>query len=160
MKESDYHKKWRLKNKEKWQASQRKWRQKNKKRFREYTRRYRAKHNLLDPFRLYKRAIKSKETRERLRHEIFVLLGNKCTSCGFFDRRALQIDHVNGGGNKERKLFRHGYYEKILDAIKEGVNKYQLLCANCNWIKRYEKKEENPIQCRPMGFAEAAVKLA
>jgi hypothetical protein len=51
------------------------------------------------------------------------------------DIRDLQIDHINGGGNKERKshkgstlfawLIRHNY--------PEG---YQVLCANCNWVKR------------------------
>ena len=49
---------------------------------------------------------------------------------------------------------------RVLRSVAENEGRYQLLCANCNWIKRYEKKEENPIQCRPMGFAEAAVKLA
>ena len=65
--------------------------------------------------------------------------GGQCSRCGFSDIRALQIDHVNGGGCQEIK--RHtlsGYYKKVMDN-KNG--KYQLLCANCNWIKRYENGE-------------------
>ena len=29
----------------------------------------------------------------------------------------------------------------VKESIKNNYNKYQLLCANCNWIKRYENKE-------------------
>src|SRR3990172_4802494 len=31
------------------------------------------------------------------------LLGSRCVRCGFTDARALQIDHINGGGSKELK---------------------------------------------------------
>ena len=79
--------------------------------------------------------------RNRLRAEVIVLLGSKCCKCRFDDVRALQIDHVNGGGNKARKENPSWsvFYREILD----GVHKYpvQLLCANCNFIKRHENKE-------------------
>ncbi len=59
--------------------------------------------------------------------------------CGFDDIRALQIDHINGGGRKDsigtnnpRK-----YYENMFNAL----NTVQILCANCNWIKRYTHNE-------------------
>lgn len=69
------------------------------------------------------------------------ILGGKCKRCGFDDIRALQIDHVNGGGNKEHK--EGGSYKIYLKIIsnKNAEGEYQLLCANCNWIKRYENKE-------------------
>lgn len=72
--------------------------------------------------------------------QVFDLLGWKCTQCGFADMRALQIDHIDGGGNQERKT--RGGSEEILKKIlrTNGVG-YQLLCANCNWIKRFEKNE-------------------
>ena len=61
-----------------------------------------------------------------------------CCKCGFDDIRALQIDHINGGGLKHFKSHTSvGYYKSMLDEPE----KYQLLCANCNWIKRYENKE-------------------
>jgi hypothetical protein len=72
---------------------------------------------------------------------ILDLLGNKCVRCGETDWRCLQIDHINGGGTKD---FAHGAnarYCKIIREIKAGLNKYQLLCANCNWKKRYENHE-------------------
>lgn len=74
----------------------------------------------------------------RVRKEALEILGSKCCKCGFSDIRALQIDHINGGGNRERK-------EKGDYAMYKGVilnpEKYQLLCANCNWIKRHENHE-------------------
>ena len=71
----------------------------------------------------------------------FQILGTRCTICGFNDIRALQIDHRNGGGNKERKtIFRspRQFYKAV---ITDGGQKYQLLCANCNQIKRIEQRE-------------------
>lgn len=73
------------------------------------------------------------------KNEVFDLLGRKCSVCGFSDERALQIDHVNGGGNKERKSMRgKKLYGHILSLGGVG---YQILCANCNWIKRVENSE-------------------
>lgn len=65
--------------------------------------------------------------------------GRKCIKCGFEDCRALQIDHVNGGGRKERKVSLKLYSEKI----RKNPTQYQVLCANCNSIKRHENKEFN-----------------
>ena len=81
-----------------------------------------------------------------LKFKIFSLLENRCTICGFSDWRALQVDHVNGGGNKERKANNNnnntwGFYKRILEEIEAGSKDYQLLCANCNWIKKWEKNE-------------------
>jgi hypothetical protein len=79
----------------------------------------------------------------RTRHAIFDVLGHACTKCGYSDIRALQIDHIHGGGNKQRALDNSlGYFRAILDdpQIKE---KYQTLCANCNWIKRAENNENS-----------------
>jgi len=86
--------------------------------------------------------------RKEILDEIFNVLGARCTLCGYdVDRRALQIDHIGGGGNEERKLFSDdvsGYYSYILEHINSG--KYRILCANCNAIgaienhKRYWEK--------------------
>jgi len=77
--------------------------------------------------------------------EAYELLGNKCAHCGFDDARALQIDHVDGGGKKELTNIgnRRVYYKRIIALIKSGSKKkYQLLCANCNWIKRHVDNEK------------------
>ena len=73
------------------------------------------------------------------RRKVLELLGNKCVKCGFTDIRALQVDHIDGGGAKEKRLLKTlPMYRKILKTKGKG---YQLLCANCNWIKRYENGE-------------------
>jgi hypothetical protein len=92
-----------------------------------------------------------KDGRRKIVMEIFNLLGNKCINpynlphpdwCN--DPRCLQIDHINGGGCKHLKRL-HGdrgkLYREILKEIKVGSKDYQLLCANCNWLKRYKDKE-------------------
>lgn len=85
----------------------------------------------------------AKKRREQ-RLELLKYMGGKCVKCGFSDYRALQIDHVNGDGNKERKANPLGaYYKYLFDNVKNNPNKYQLLCANCNWIKRFENREFN-----------------
>ena len=76
------------------------------------------------------------------RKKAISLLGGKCKKCGFPDIRALQIDHINGGGNIESKKFgSYHMYLKIKKSINTEKYNYQVLCANCNWIKRYENKE-------------------
>lgn len=67
--------------------------------------------------------------------KVFELLGNRCARCGFDDRRALQINRIDGaprGNNNNR-----AYYREILNALVY----YQLLCANCGLIKRAEETE-------------------
>lgn len=92
----------------------------------------------------------AREHRKLLRIKILELLGNKCSNpdCaipgGMDDLRCLQIDHVNGGGNREKVGKLHDgykYYKMILKKITEGSKDYQLLCANCNWIKRCKNHE-------------------
>lgn len=78
----------------------------------------------------------------KLRVAIFAILGSRCVKCGFDDLRALQIDHINGGGSKQRKgLAGRDYHRAILDELLGGSSDYQILCANCNWIKRAENNE-------------------
>jgi len=101
-----------------------------------------------------KRRICHREWSRRQRLEIIRLLGGQCTNPysqhkePYIDVRALQIDHVNGGGRKEVKKFKNcttSYYSFILKKIKSGSKDYQLLCANCNWIKKYENNESKNI---------------
>ena len=75
----------------------------------------------------------------KLRAAVIAFLGGVCVRCGFSDARALQIDHVRGGGKRELKGVRRSAYYKSVMADTTG--KYQLLCANCNWIKRYDNNE-------------------
>lgn len=81
----------------------------------------------------------SKRAYYRLKERIFEKFGGICMRCGFSDIRALQVDHIGGGGCSElRGTNRKKYYTSVL-FDKSG--KYQLLCANCNWIKKHENNE-------------------
>lgn len=89
----------------------------------------------------------SRQKRAEVRESIHSMLGLKCARCGFDDPRALQIDHVNGGGRQEQVQNRLGGLSRgklILGKILAGSKEYQLLCANCNWIKRAENAHEQP----------------
>jgi len=79
----------------------------------------------------------------RKRAAAIALLGGKCNwpDCSWSDPRALQVDHINGGGHKELvEIGNLAIYNKILK-IKEPEKEYQILCANHNWIKRHLNKE-------------------
>lgn len=83
----------------------------------------------------------SKIRRER-RLAIISLLGGKCEECGETDLRVLQLDHRNGGGSKERREI--GDPSIVFKMVLEGlldIRRYNLLCANCNWVKRSEQNE-------------------
>jgi hypothetical protein len=78
------------------------------------------------------------------RTTIIEKLGGKCTRCGFTDIRALNIDHINDDGAKERIGYNNRmFYDKLLKMTDEELfSRYQVLCANCNSIKRLEKLEQ------------------
>lgn len=82
-----------------------------------------------------KRVAKQRET-------IITKLGGKCVSCGITDDRVLNIDHVFGGGTKERNLIGGGYYSFVLNKLESNTEDYQLLCCNCNQIKKIVNNEE------------------
>lgn len=82
-----------------------------------------------------------KKLRVRRRREVLELMGSKCVRCGFNDFRALQIDHIDGGGLKKIKAI-GGTGRQLKIILENGKYKgLQLLCANCNWIKRDENNE-------------------
>ena len=65
-----------------------------------------------------------------------------CVRCGFTDLRTLSIDHIEGGGTRERIKFSalgSQFYRRLQkNNYPDG---YQTLCMNCQWIKRFENKE-------------------
>jgi hypothetical protein len=86
-----------------------------------------------------------RKCQRNLRFKVIELLGGKCNNpdCPIpreiIDKRALQVDHINGGGCKEFKAIgAHGVYRRVLKHPED----YQLLCVYCNWIKRYIKPED------------------
>jgi hypothetical protein len=84
----------------------------------------------------------SREAKARLKASLFDLYGHVCVRCSFEDKRALTLDHKLNNGNKERKeLGERGVYTKAKNTYLP--NEYQILCMNCQFIKRCEDKNEN-----------------
>lgn len=127
------------------------YREKNREHLNNYSLNYYYKKNLKEKRKIWygknAETLRSsrREWHQKKRMEVIDLLGKVCSACGFSDWRALQIDHIDGGGCKERKSISHtpsALLFKVIESIKTNEYKYQLLCANCNWIKRYEAKEQ------------------
>ena len=82
---------------------------------------------------------RSKKYLDTLKSQLFASLGGAvCKRCGFDDKRALQLDHVYGKGNTQRRILT---VVKMIHHAIENPSGYQILCANCNWIKRVENGE-------------------
>lgn len=65
----------------------------------------------------------------------------KCQHCGITDARVLTIDHIDGGGVAHRKEIGASmtFYNWIIkNNFPPG---FQILCANCQHIKRWTNKE-------------------
>lgn len=132
---------WQLANPEKWADILRKSRQRRKELGKE-------KQYYLDHKEHIGFVHKQRETKRKL--DVFSHYSNgelKCVHCGINDIRVLQLDHINAGGTNHRKHLRtlgiplagsHFYKWLQLNKYPEG---YQVLCANCNWIKRTENNE-------------------
>jgi hypothetical protein len=90
---------------------------------------------------------KNKIYRRKILIELFELLENKCNRCGITDKRVLQVDHKDGGGNRHRKVrgAAYTYYQDMINSVKLGKNEYQLLCSNCNIIEGIEKGYKKTI---------------
>lgn len=77
---------------------------------------------------------------ERLKF-VIDFFGGKCIRCGFSDIRALQMDHTLGRNGEKRLGNIDSRYSFVKTFPEEAKVKYQLLCANCNFIKREENGE-------------------
>jgi len=106
---------------------------------------------LQDPLRAFKyRAGYQRKWAQKVRDKVIEKLGGRCSSpnCGWInsdgsqgctDRRCLQVDHVRGDGSSERKNL--NYFQIYQKVLLDAEGRYQLLCANCNWIKKNLNQE-------------------
>ena len=80
----------------------------------------------------------ARERWKRDRAKMFEALGGALCRCGFSDTRALEIDHISGGGKDHRKNLSNSAYR---DYVISNTNDFQVLCSNCHSIKTYEEFE-------------------
>lgn len=127
-------------------AYQRAWRAKNREKARGISNAANEKYRAENPATKRNSARKHNQ---KIREYIILFFGGKCVRCGFSDSRALQCDHINGDGYLERKDTTRGgaglslsyRYRLVKNDPEKARSIYQLLCANCNQIKRDENYE-------------------
>lgn len=79
-----------------------------------------------------------KAYRDRVRQKVFDYFGNKCACCGETEPKFLTIDHINGGGNVQRKKLGKSGFVMYKWLIKNNFpDGFQLLCYNCNCAKGF-----------------------
>jgi hypothetical protein len=106
-----------------------------RKRFPVYVRQYEKEWRAANPEK--RRAIE-KKCRDKVRLRVLTHYGGnppKCKCCGEKHIEFLSIDHINGGGSKERKIYGSKLAYSI---IRRGYPKgYRVLCHNCNQALGY-----------------------
>ena len=140
----NYNRQWQLTHREHKREQNRKWRENHKEYIREYNIAYNESH-----YKQYHRKPESSEQaqkhRERynakLRKEVLTHYGDgklACIICGENRLLCLSIDHINGGGNKHRKML----------GLRAGIPFYQwlrkrgyplgfrTLCMNCQAVTK------------------------
>lgn len=73
--------------------------------------------------------------RQRIRDEVFEAYGGyTCVCCGEIEPLFLTLDHIHGGGNKERLQKGGGGMQTLQRLRRENFPEgFQVLCRNCNW---------------------------
>lgn len=122
---------YRERNREVFRERNRKWVEKNKEYLQNYGKQWRA--NLLNKERSKKW---NKERRQQIKLVILSHYGGKCKCCSEDRVEFLAIDHINGGGGKQRKKVGAGNFLKWI--IRNDFPKdLRILCHNCNAALAY-----------------------
>lgn len=110
------------------------WRESHPAQYREYFRKYRR-------INQEQTNTNVRNYHKRIREQAIKAYDGKCACCGESDMRFLTIDHINGGGNKHRRLLRNGHHggQTIYRFLINGgfPTGFQVLCYNCNCGKQY-----------------------
>ncbi len=95
--------------------------------------------------------LENKEWRQKYYHDYYAKIrleslskvdpALKCAVCGCDDTRFLEINHIKGGGNKDRKTPRNETKNMILliHLGKRGIEDLNLLCRACNSVDHLER---------------------
>jgi len=88
-----------------------------------------------------------KQYYEKIRLEVLAKVNPalKCARCGCDDTRFLEVNHIKGGGNKERLSYKNGKHDVSHNMIllihndKRGLEDLNLLCRPCNSLDHLER---------------------
>lgn len=150
---------------------QRRRRKEHPERYREYGRRYYHRHKHSRRWRNHRREYArryyhlhpeyhqsyAREWHQKLKAAAIKHYGNACACCGESTYEFLCIDHINGGGNEQRR--RLGCSRNFYSWLKKnGYPKgFRTLCHNCNQSLGYngycphQKKNKGRIRVLPRG---------
>ncbi len=100
------------------------------------------------------RQVKNRRQADERHQKVAALLGGVCVKCGISDWRVLQVNHINGGGQKEQRRGRSEgrphMYQDILTG-RRSTDDLDLRCANCNVLYEYERRM--PLQAAVVVFS-------
>jgi len=109
----------------------------------------------------------NKKERVRLKMDVYNHYAKngiiECGHCGYKDIRALDIDHIDDKGAEHRiKLFGKRTLAGTTFYRWLRTNKYpsgfQILCRNCNWIKKLNADNTNTLQIHSKNISNTNIK--
>ena len=129
------------KNKVKLEAKRKEWKEKNPDYGKNYYQTHKTEHRqYMKKWYQNNKKLQSQKARDkRLKNKILIFLHYSennlcCKCCGEKQLEFLTLDHINGGGNKHRKILRRkDLYIWVIDNNFPEI--FTLLCMNCNWAK-------------------------
>lgn len=77
----------------------------------------------------------AKEVNRGIKLDIFRHYGNRCRCCGTDHPDFLAIDHIEGGGTKQREEVGGGTHFYLWLEKNSYPPEFQILCHNCNFSK-------------------------
>jgi len=89
---------------------------------------------------------KDRGTRYRdLRNSVLDLYGHKCIHCGESRRPCLDLDHIDEELAKKERAAGMSSFSRVKGILDGSLNQfdYQILCANCNRLKREKRRGYN-----------------
>lgn len=89
------------------------------------------------------RSIRDRNDYFELKKKAHLILGGSiCIICNFKNEKALDIEHIHGKGNIDRKQYSRSnqFLKSIIENPVQAVKKLQITCRNCNTIKLHLEK--------------------
>ena len=77
---------------------------------------------------------------KKIRKQVIDKLGGRCINCGCDNPDALEINHINGGGNEDKRINGNGkqFYLHILNGTRK-TDDLEMTCIVCNALHRATK---------------------